>query len=411
MKKVFGLLVSACLLASATACSGGSQSTSGGESKEISMWAYEPESKQNRAKLEDLTEKFEQENDVDVKITFIPKDNFNTKLNSSIAAGKNPDVAYLDQPLLAQFAKDGVLLNIDKYANGENGINKDEFFQGAFETAQYDGKLYGLPMNQTTVALFYNKDLMPEPPKTWDEWVEKSKAIYKKNEIAAFEGLGTGGWAAWLFPALVHGAGGTMVNEDATAAAFGEKAGVESLELMNELKNYSDKSVVESQNAFGNGLVATKISGAWEIGGFETNFPNLNFGVALIPSKDGKSYSNIGGENLVVFKNSENGEDSYELIRYLTNEENALTISDITGNFPVRKSAADNPKFSENEHLSVFLKQLETSVARPAITNWLKINDEVIGKAIDEVLVSGKSAEDTLKTAQGKANNLIKSGK
>ena len=32
------------------------------------------------------------------------------------------------------------------------------------------------------------------------------------GSIAAFEGIGSGGYGAWLFPALVQSAGGTMVN-------------------------------------------------------------------------------------------------------------------------------------------------------------------------------------------------------
>ena len=36
----------------------------------------------------------------------------------------------------------------------------------------YDGKIYGYPVSDETYALFYNKDLVKEAPKTWEE-VEK----------------------------------------------------------------------------------------------------------------------------------------------------------------------------------------------------------------------------------------------
>jgi maltose-binding protein MalE len=35
--------------------------------------------------------------------------------------------------------------------------------------ATYDGKLYAYLVASETYALFYNKDLCPNPPKTWDE--------------------------------------------------------------------------------------------------------------------------------------------------------------------------------------------------------------------------------------------------
>lgn len=386
----------------------GCSDSTGGTEDEITFWAYEPESNEGQEQLEALLDEFEEETGVKVNITFSPKDDYNTRINSNIASGNNPDVGYLDQPLLAEFVADDILLNITEYAAEDDGINYDDFFMGALETAIIDGELYGLPMNQSTVALFYNKDLVPTPPTTWSEWLAISNDVYVKDSIAGFGGIGDGGWAAWLIPAFVHGAGGSMVNEAETVATFGEAAGLEAIQLLLDLDEYSDQSVIDSQNAFGNGMVATMISGAWEINGLQTNFPDLDFGVALIPSKDGvTSHSNIGGDNLVVFENAKNPEAAYQLIQFLTNEDNAVAISEITGNFPVRLNAASDPLYSDDEHLSVFLEQLENAVARPRISIWLKINDEVVGSAIDDVLIGGGNPQDVFPEAQERANRLI----
>ncbi|MFI2857680.1 extracellular solute-binding protein [Paenibacillus sp. JSM ZJ436] len=374
----------------------------------LDFWVYEPETKERKDVLVKLLDQYEETSGHTIKTTFVPKDDFNTKLNSAIAVGKNPDVSYLDQPLVPKFAEDGVLLEIEEFANGANGINKEEYYQGALETATVGGKLFGLPMNQTTVALFYNKDLMPNPPKTWEEWVQMSKDLYKANEIAAFEGLGTGGWGAWLLPALVHSGGGTMVSEDEKTATFGDDKGIAAVQLVNELLQYSDKSIRESNNAFGNGLIATKISGPWEMGGFKTNFPNLNYGVALIPHKEGEqSYSNIGGDDLVIYENTDSPEAAWDFVKFLTNDENSITMADVTGNFPVRLKAAQDPKFSNDPDLSVFLKQMETAVARPTITEWLKINDEIIGKALEEVFIGGSEPSEVMKKASDDATKVI----
>jgi len=166
--------------------------------------------------------------------------------------------------------------------------------------------------------------------------------------------------------------------------------------------------VRESNNAFGNGMIATKISGPWEIDSLVTNFPNLNFGVALIPHKEGqKSYSNIGGENLVVFKKTKVADAAWDFIKFLTNEENATAIADVYGNFPVQLQAAQEPKYVNDPHLSVFLKQMETSVSRPAITDWQKINDEIIGKALDQVFHSNEDPAVAMKAAQDQANAFL----
>ncbi|MFA9397588.1 MAG: extracellular solute-binding protein [Clostridiaceae bacterium] len=409
MKKFISLL-SVFLMLSMVGC-GSSQngSKSGGESEgEIAFWVYEPQSMDDKTKLDDLVKVFEDENDVNVKITYIPKDNFNTKLNAAIAVQKGPDVSYLDQPLIAKFEEDELLFDITDLLNNSEKASVEDYFSGAFDTNKVDGKVYGLPLSMTTVALYYNKDLVANPPKNWDEWVSISKDVYVKDQIAAFEGIGGGGWGAWLLPAFIHSAGGSMVNEDETAVTFGEQPGIDSLNLLVNLLKYSDQSVRESQNAFGNGLVAFKVSGPWEIDSFKTNFPNLNFGVTLIPAKDSfTSYSNIGGDNLVVYKDSTNAESGYELIEFLTNEKNSETMAEITGNFPININAAKADKYTSDEYLSVFMKQMETAVARPRLTDWLKVNDEVIGTALDEVFVGQEDPAKALKTANEKASQIL----
>ncbi len=393
------IFVMACLLTPA-----GMAADKGG----VSFWVYEPEVK--REQLEKAVASFERETGYDVDITYIPKSDFNTKLNTAIATGQAPDVSYLDQPLVPRFAVDGILLNLDPYAGGRTGVDKSKYYQGALNTNVVGGKLYGLPLNQTCVALYYNRDLVKTPPTTWDEWIDMAKKVYKKGQIAAMEVPPGGGWGAWLFPAFVASAGGRMVTEDGAKAAFDEQPAVDALKLWIEMRKYSDKEVQDSANSFQNGLVATKISGPWEISGFRQNYPNLKFGVALIPAKtkDDIHASNIGGENLVIYKSAKNPQAAWELIRFLTyRPENAILCAEVTGNFPVLLEAAQDDRYHNDEALRVFLKQMETAQARPRITSWLKINDEIVGKALDQALAGELSPEEALKQAAKKANLLI----
>lgn len=397
------IFVMACLLTPA-----GMAADKGG----VSFWVYEPEMK--REQLEKAVASFERETGYDVDITYIPKSDFNTKLNTAIATGQAPDVSYLDQPLVPRFAVDGILLNLDPYAGGKAGIDKSRYYQGALNTNVVGGKLYGLPLNQTCVALYYNRDLVKTPPTTWDEWIDMAKKVYKKGQIAAMEVPPGGGWGAWLFPAFVASAGGRMVTEDGAKVAFDEQPAVDALKLWIEMRKYSDKEVQDSANSFQNGLVATKISGPWEISGFRQNYPNLKFGVALVPAKTKNDMhaSNIGGENLVIYKSAKNPQAAWELIRFLTyRPENAILCAEVTGNFPVLLEAAQDERYHNDEALRVFLKQMETAQARPRITSWLKINDEIVGKALDQALSGELSPEEALRQAANKANLLIQRDK
>ena len=54
-------------------------------------------------------------------------------------------------------------------------VTKD-VFPSVIETASFEGKLYGAPFNSNTQLLWYRKDLVAKPPKTWDEMIDEAEA-------------------------------------------------------------------------------------------------------------------------------------------------------------------------------------------------------------------------------------------
>jgi multiple sugar transport system substrate-binding protein len=408
------MLVATLLLGILSGCSkkpaSDSNQQAGGkkETVKLSFWAYEPDNPEAKRTLEAIVADFNKtHSDIQLELATIPRDAWQTKLDTAIAGGVAPDISYLDQPLVPKLAKEGVLLDLTPYADGPNGIKREEYVTGALNTNIVNGKLYGLPLSMTAVALFYNKDLVPNPPTTWDEWIDVAKKVYKKGQVSAFEGPFGGGWGAWLFPAFAGTAGCMMASPDNTKVTFNDQGCVDAAKMLMELKKYNDKDVVESQDAFGLGKIATKVSGPWDVVHYKNNFPKLNFGVALIPKKT-QFASNIGGENLVVFKTTKHPEAAFEALKWLTNDENSLRFATVTGNFPIRVKAAQDPKYQNDPYLKVFVEQMKYALARPQINEWLKINDEILGTALDDIFMKGKDAKQVLDEAAAKANQLIK---
>ncbi|MGE5598208.1 MAG: ABC transporter substrate-binding protein [Bacteroidota bacterium] len=370
--------------------------------RELDFWVYGSE---KNDQVEKIAAAFSAKSGVKVNVIVVPKNDFNTKINAAIASGAAPDLSFLDQPLVPRFAVDGLLLQLDEYMKADK-LSKDEFFPGAYNTNLVQGKLYGLPLNMTCVALYYNKDLVKNPPKTWDEWLAMAKKVYRPGKIAAFEGIWDGGWGAWLFPAFVHAAGGTMMSPDGKRITFNEAPAVEALRFIQEMRKYSDLAVISSDKAFENGRVATKISGPWEISGYRTNFPNLRYGVALVPKKKVHA-SNIGGENLVIYKTTKDPKAAWDFLKFLSTPENNLIMADVTGNFPVSVKAAKNKKFQTDPDYRVFMEQLKYAQARPTVTQWLKINDEAIGKAL-AMANEGMDPKQALDQAAKMAAEMLK---
>lgn len=369
----------------------------------IDFWVYQPEHGAMGV-LTGLKAEFEKLHPgTTINIVPVPKDDFNTKINTAIAAGNAPDASYLDQPLVARFASDKLL-----DAMPAKLINKADYYRGALNTNLVGSKLYGLPLSQTTVALYYNKDLVPNPPKTWNELLAVAKKVYDpQKKIAAFAVPRGDGWGAWLFPGFVATAGGKMLDAKTKTVSFGEQPAIDALNLWKDLLSYSPRMITDSQNAFQTGRVAMMISGPWELNGLRTNWPKLNFGVALIP-KGKANGSNIGGDNAVVYAKAKNKALAWEWLKFITQpEQNTKLATQVMGNFPINVKTAQGDWLKGDKELAVFIQQMKTAQARPTVKDWIKVNDEIVAKALEEALDGGSSAEKALKDAASKAKTVL----
>jgi multiple sugar transport system substrate-binding protein len=112
------------------------------------------------------------------------------KLRTAAAGNAAPDVARL--PILwgAEFAAKGQLAEIKLE---EFGFKKEDFWSGALKSVTWNGKYYGIPTNNETMAFIWNKGIFkaagldPEnPPATWDDVVKYSAQIKKATGKAGY---------------------------------------------------------------------------------------------------------------------------------------------------------------------------------------------------------------------------------
>ena len=59
----------------------------------------------------------------------------------------------------------------------------EKVFPNVIETASFEDKLYAAPFNTNTQLLWYRKDLVKQPPKTWDEMIEVAEGLKEAGSI------------------------------------------------------------------------------------------------------------------------------------------------------------------------------------------------------------------------------------
>lgn len=412
MKRKLALLLVAIMLVTAFA---GILSACNDKSEGLNLMLYSPANNQAKVAYQKMLAKFTEETGIKVNPTFVPKDNYNTKLSTNFGTSKRPDVFFLDQPALADYADKCLDLTTGFYAEeGQDGLKLSDFYQVAIDTVTYKEKILAVPFSLTSSIILYNKKYVSKVPSNWNEWLNTSVPDGK----ALFGGIGSSGYASWYFQGFLKSVGGEMISNN--QVVFNNAQGVKAGQMIKDLYAKSPKNIRESSNAFTNGNVLFVLAHNADVINYFTTNPtwcNENLGATLfIPENTGgTSYSNIGGENIAIYKDTADVEGAKKLVQFLLREEN-IDIA-ISNNYSAIKSYAkvrtSDPVTGESysqalqDALGVILKQLETASARPVVKNWTKVNDLYLANALSDIISNGADVQTAFDTAQQQAQNVL----
>ncbi|MBX9266528.1 ABC transporter substrate-binding protein [Chromobacterium violaceum] len=124
--------------------------------------------------------------DVEVQWVDVFNDNFETKLNAAIAAGRPPALVNHDVPRLFKYAQKGTLIPLDA-ALGADGA---AYLPNALADLSFGGKLYGLPWYNNINVLVINGELFKkagldpkQPVASLDEELRLAKIVKAKTGV------------------------------------------------------------------------------------------------------------------------------------------------------------------------------------------------------------------------------------
>lgn len=399
------------------ACSGILSACGGTEDDgTINLMLYAPQNETAKTNYKKMIEKFTVETGIKVKVNFVPKDNYNQKLTTVFQTENRPDVFFLDQPMLADYSSKCMNLNEGFFAaEDEEGLHLSDFYDVAVDTVMYKGDVLAVPFSLTSCVLLYNKSLVTDIPSSWSEWlnmdVESGKAL--------FGGISSGGYASWYFQAFLKSAGGNLV--EGNQVVFNNEKGVAAATMVANLYAKSPDDVRSSNSAFVNNKIMFVLAHNSDIINYYNSAPEWcekNLGATLfIPQNEGgTSYSNIGGENIAIYKDTKYADACKQLVRFLLREENVNTA--IANNFSaikkyakVRATDAITGEAYPQVVLDAFqvvLDQLSTASARPVVKKWTtKVNDIYLAQALASILDSGTDVKTALDTAQQQAMQVV----
>jgi multiple sugar transport system substrate-binding protein len=381
----------------------------------LSWWQFwtNPEVKPT---ILELIKQFEKENpNIKVDLTDLTWSDGHEKIVVAFGSGTAPDVLELGSDWVPEFSYQDVLLDVTSEAEK---IRK-EFLM--WEPATIGEKIFGFPWILDTRVLFYNRDLMKKagldpdnPPKSWDELLDYCKAVNRlKPEAYGFGANSAERHRLYKkFLPFFWANGGKILSDDQTESEINSREGVQALEFYKKL---TQNGMIDTQamldEAFKHDKIGFVISGGWLLNDLRKNYPKLDFGVCLMPkpqSDRGMPASFAGGEFLVINKKTKNTQQALELIKFLISKDNCLKVCQAIGSgFPSAKGAEFDPYYENDPYLSIFQEQLQYAVSPPPHPKWVYI-EEIIEKAVEEVMYDKKSPQEALDEAKSEIDKLLR---
>lgn len=268
----------------------------------------------------------------DVNISYEPWADAQSNL-IAMAGGGGPDITTCPPTNISEYAKAGRILDLTPYA--EKYGWKDMFFEWAYNTSLYDGKLYSLPNAFEGMAIFYNVNVFEangwEIPTTRAELEAVMEAAMAKGIIPiSFGNSDYRNAVDWLYSTFISCYAGRDILKQTIQGELPwnnpEVAGA--LQLMVDWwqKGYiGDKksqaiTLNDMVSMFANGQAAMMINGTWAFEELMSTYPECNWKMGIMPElRDGlgQIFPLATGGCYVINANSDNPDVCAEILNWM----------------------------------------------------------------------------------------------
>ena len=347
---------------------------------------------------------------------------YETELLNNQLEGTLADIITFDAPNTAAYAKSGLLYDISALISEEE---QDNFYS----LNMYDGKLYGLPIQESSAGFFYNKKIFraagidvsaytAENPWTFEQFKDVCAKLKAYGVTAVDMRLDAtkDETAPYLLYPFIYAAGGSFTSEDGYTATgyYNSAATTKGFQFIKDLISQGYTSYAIGATDFFTEKVGMYLSSGWTIpdldNKYRDNFASRDDWGLLPYPKDVNAASATGSWSYAITNNHHTDKTAtLELLKWMTSAESSEAITNATGMIPARKDVNKNYEVGSPEY--TLLKQLELSgkerpvtVAYPTFSTTF--NQVIAGLGNSDVASLLNSSTNTLQTEMDRLKKL-----
>ncbi len=438
LPRLLGLLAALALALGVGSCGSGAAREADPARPTIRIWQgfTSEETEMMKSLFRDFEKDWEARNpgkDLTIEIEYVSYGDMFQKLKSAALANITPDIAFMDAIKVTDLALGRALVPLDqtepfrqRYGTIEDA--RAEFVEASFNSAVVNRlgevHLYGLPVQTTTVSLFWNRAMFRNraeqlraagldpnrPPRDWEEFFAYGKVLTEPEKRIHAIGIYKSMW--FNFPFFnMYGVDFIKYDESGKAtAALNNERGRAAMALVKRIADSGFEAGAWKTGATGpdqgflNGNYAMCFTGPWKVEEYRN--AGLDFDIAPIPGPPPSdrerlgiqspfpervaelgslafSGSNVGGQTGVIMRSCTQEALAFEVLDYFTSEKVQRAWASKLGQIPVRKSAWVDLDTSKFPFMTKFMQQLEYSKRVPQMPLYGTLEDDVFNKQFD----------------------------
>lgn len=321
---------------------------------------------------------------IKVRVEYKPRSNsatgYETELINMMNNGNLPDIITFDAPNTWSYADAGILKDITELISEET---QDDFFEISKNT--YEGKLYGLPIQESSAGIYYNKAIFRnagvlsrvENMTADNAWtIAEFESIcaqltgkcdlpidlqlYKANDETA---------TYLLYPFILAQGGSFLSADGMTATGYLDSNATKA--AFQKIKNWVTAGYTSydaSDVGFYTGKYAMYLSSGWSIPEIQNQYAQQlgnDWGILPYP-KGTTSASATGSWSFGMTTQTKSAEKAAVVLEWLVSTDSSVTITNATGMIPARQSAIERKNYEVGSPEYLLYDQLvKTGKTRP----------------------------------------------
>lgn len=382
------------------------------EAKKVEIAFWEQDDANAQKILDSLIADFQTANpNITVKRSHYETEDLRKNYTSASLGSTGPDIVLGPNDNLGVFVPGNLVQPVDEIM----GDFLSKLDPKALEAAKYSGKQYMIPdRNGNELILAYNKKLVSEAPKTFEELIETSKKLKAEkkvqyglvfNEVEPF------------FTVPFLGAFGGKVFDDVNAASPKPTLNTDAAKnWMVFMKKLHTDGVIPKEadydvanNLFKDGKAAFIINGPWGFSDYQK--ANIDFGIVPIPTINGNypaPYSAVKGYTISASVTDPDKKAAVKkFLEFVNSKDAQLKMVDAHQQPPTNLEALQDDKITKNPLILAQKDQLDKCVPMPIITQMRCIWDAI--KPVQQEVFAGKTKPEAAPAImQQKAEEGIK---